>query len=139
MLPLILVTVATAGGIAGLLLAEKPWEIVALTAAVIVALLISVRRGWDRTTLAAAVNHRPVVAVLAIATIAGLGALLREDNFALLMLATALLYATACIGLTLQFGYAGVVNFAGAAFFGCGAYTATVLATHTPLPHVLVL
>jgi ABC-type branched-subunit amino acid transport system permease subunit len=62
-----------------------------------------------------------------------------QDHFALLMLATVLLYGTACLGLTVQFGYAGVVNFSAAAFFGVGGYTAAVLAERTGVPHVLVL
>jgi ABC-type branched-subunit amino acid transport system permease subunit len=66
-------------------------------------------------------------------------ALFAEDHFALLMIATVLLYGVACLGLTIQFGYAGVVNFSGAAFFGVGGYTAAVLATHTALPHLLVV
>ena len=49
-----------------------------------------------------------------------------------------LLYIVVCLGLNLQFGYAGVVNFAGAAFFGIGCYTAAVL-TDTALPHLLVV
>ncbi|MEH3143895.1 MAG: branched-chain amino acid ABC transporter permease [Methylobacterium frigidaeris] len=49
---------------------------------------------------------------------------LRQDNFGLLMLATVLIYATTCLGLTIQLGYAGLSNFAAAAFVGCGGYTA---------------
>src|SRR4029450_9419068 len=37
------------------------------------------------------------------------------------------------------FGYAGVLNFAGASFFGIGAYTSAVLNTYTSVPHLLVL
>ena len=55
------------------------------------------------------------------------------------MIATVLLYVTVAIGLNVQFGYAGIVNFAGAAFFGIGAYTAAVLVRHTGVPHLLVL
>ena len=36
---------------------------------------------------------------------------------------TVLLYIVATLGLNIQFGYAGVLNFAGASFFGIGAYT----------------
>jgi len=43
-----------------------------------------------------------------------------DQHFPLLMLASVLLYVVVCLGLNLQFGYAGVVNFAGAAFFGIG-------------------
>ena len=35
--------------------------------------------------------------------------------------------------------FSQVVNFAGAAFFGVGGYTAAVLASHTGLPHLLVI
>ncbi|MFP5406598.1 MAG: branched-chain amino acid ABC transporter permease, partial [Gammaproteobacteria bacterium] len=43
------------------------------------------------------------------------------------------------LGLNVQFGYCGILNFAGAAFFGMGSYTAAVLTTHTAVPHLLVL
>jgi ABC-type branched-subunit amino acid transport system permease subunit len=62
----------------------------------------------------------PVV-VVAIALV------IHEDHFQLMMLASVLIYGLACVGLTIQFGYAGVINFAGAAFFGIGGYTAAVL------------
>jgi ABC-type branched-subunit amino acid transport system permease subunit len=38
-----------------------------------------------------------------------------------------------------QFGYAGVVNFAGAAFLGIGCYTAAVLTKYTSVPPLLIL
>jgi ABC-type branched-subunit amino acid transport system permease subunit len=66
-------------------------------------------------------------------------AALYEVHFALLLLSTVLLYSVVCLGLNVQFGYVGVVNFAGAAFFGIGSYTAATLATHTALPHLLIL
>ncbi len=66
-------------------------------------------------------------------------AVFHAAHFALLMLCTVLVYAVVCLGLNLQTGYAGVVNFAGAAFFGVGSYTAAVLAVHTQLPHLLIL
>ena len=69
----------------------------------------------------------------------GLAAAFHNVHFALLLTCTVLLYAVVCLGLNIQFGYVGVVNFAGAAFFGVGSYTAAVLATHTALPHALVL
>ena len=65
--------------------------------------------------------------------------LLRGEHFALLMLATVFLYVTVCLGLTIQFGYAGIVNFAGIAFFGIGAYTTAVLTAHTAVPHLVVI
>lgn len=65
--------------------------------------------------------------------------LFHESHFVLLMLCAVLLYTTACLGLTVQFGFSGVSNFAGAAFFGIGAYTTAVLAAHTPVPPILVI
>ena len=61
------------------------------------------------------------------------------DHFVLLLVITVLLYSVATLGLNIQFGYAGVLNFAGASFFGIGAYTSAVLNAHTALPHLLVL
>jgi len=75
--------------------------------------------------------------VLAFAAAVVLALLLREDDFSLLLITRILIVVVACLGLNVQFGYAGVVNFAGASFFGVGGYTAAVLAPR--LPHVLVL
>ena len=58
-----------------------------------------------------------------------------DDHFVLLLVTTVLLYSLATLGLNIQFGYAGVLNFAGASFFGIGAYTSAVLNTYTGLPH----
>lgn len=60
-------------------------------------------------------------------------------HYALLLLCTVLLFSTACLGLTVQVGYAGVANFAGAAFFGIGSYTIAVLAARTGIPHLLLI
>jgi ABC-type branched-subunit amino acid transport system permease subunit len=66
-------------------------------------------------------------------------AFFHADHFVLLLVITVLLYSVATLGLNIQFGYAGVLNFAGASFFGIGAYTSAVLNAHTALPHLLVL
>ncbi|MGB6102470.1 MAG: branched-chain amino acid ABC transporter permease [Pusillimonas sp.] len=62
-----------------------------------------------------------------------------DNHFALLLICTVLLYSIAGLGLNIQFGYCGILNFAGAAFFGIGSYTAAVLTTHTATPSLLVL
>ena len=80
-----------------------------------------------------------VAQAVAIAFVAGLSLLLREDDFALFLLARVLIVVVACLGLNVQFGYAGVVNFAGASFFGVGGYTAAVLSQGTGVPHLLVI
>lgn len=63
----------------------------------------------------------------------------REEHYTLLMLATVALFATACIGLNLQLAFAGIANFAGAAFFVIGSYTAAVLTAYSAVPHLAVL
>lgn len=75
----------------------------------------------------------------AIGSVLMLIALFYDQHFELLMICAVLLYTTAGLGLTLQFGFSGVANFAGAAFFGIGAYTTAVLATHTGIPHLLIV
>jgi ABC-type branched-subunit amino acid transport system permease subunit len=76
------------------------------------------------------------LAVLAACVVAGF---FYDNHFVLLLIVTVLLYAVATLGLNIQFGYAGVLNFAGASFFGIGAYTSAVLNAHTAIPHMLVL
>ncbi len=66
-------------------------------------------------------------------------AIFHEEHFALLMVTTSLLLMVAALGLTVQFGYAGIVNFAGAAFLGIGCYTAAVVTKYTALPSILTL
>ena len=118
---------------------EQQWEVAALAIGAIVALLILRRSGIAaRVERSAAANHRAAV-MLTVTAVLIVAAALHESHFALLMLATVALYVTACLGLTIQFGYAGIVNFAGAAFFGIGCYTTAVLGAHTPLPHIVVI
>jgi len=77
-----------------------------------------------------------LVIVVSILVVAGF---FHEDHFVLLLVATIIVYVIAALGLNIQFGYAGTLNFAGAAFFGVGCYTAAVLTKNTPVPHLLVL
>lgn len=62
-----------------------------------------------------------------------------DDHFTLLLITTVIIYIIAALGLNIQFGYVGMLNFAGAAFFGVGCYTAAVLTKHTVVPHLVVL
>ncbi|CEJ13933.1 leucine/isoleucine/valine transporter permease subunit [bacterium YEK0313] len=115
-------------GLAGtILMAESQWLVAgaAVAAAALAAALsrLGIGRGF-----AATLNESGAWVVLLI-PLGGLavGLALHAEHFPLMMLATVLIYSLACIGLTIQFGYAGVINFAGAAFFGIGGYTAAVL------------
>ncbi len=62
----------------------------------------------------------------------------RDEHYVLLMLATVALFSMACMGLNLQMAFGGVMNFAGAAFFVIGSYTAAVFSSYG-LPSVLSL
>jgi ABC-type branched-subunit amino acid transport system permease subunit len=64
---------------------------------------------------------------------------LRQAHFAILMMTTTVLLMVAALGLTVQFGFAGVVNFAGAAFLGIGCYTAAAVTQYTALPTILTI
>ncbi len=97
------------------------------------------RAGLLAPVARAAMAHERLTALGAALLVVGLVAAFHDDHFALLLLARVLLAATACLGLHLQFGLAGVANFAGAAFFGVGGYTAAVLLRHPAVPHLLVL
>src|SRR5690606_33673947 len=97
------------------------------------------RLGWLAEVQRALARHDGLLNGGAVAGVLGIAAVFHHDHFALLMVATVLLYVLACLGLNVQFGYAGILNFSGAAFFGVGAYTAAVLTAHTPVPHLLVL
>jgi len=118
---------------------EQQWEVAALAIGAIAALLIFRKSGISaRVERSAAANQRAAV-MLTVTAVLMVAAALHGSHFALLMLATVALYVTVCLGLTIQFGYAGIVNFAGAAFFGIGCYTTAVLGAHTPLPHIVVI
>ena len=118
---------------------EKEWEIGALAVAVAVVLAVLARAGGLRRIEAAADRHPRRALGSTLAGLAIVALVLHDAHFSLLMLATVALYATACFGLTLQFGLAGVVNFAGAAFFGIGCYVAAVLGAHAGVPSLVVI
>jgi ABC-type branched-subunit amino acid transport system permease subunit len=117
--------------------AESQAAVLGLVAVAVVGIPLLGRLGWTDRVADSLEHHRSAGrAAIAVALVAIL-LLFRDENFVMLMLASVLLYTVACLGLTVQFGFAGVVNFAGAAFLGVGGYTSAVLGPH--LPHVLVL
>ena len=135
-----LIAVATVAGFCYLFLrVEHQWAVAALAAGALIALMAVRRTAWPALARAAWSEHPVVLGSSSLISALLFIALFYDNHFALLMLATVMLYSVACLGLTVQFGYAGVVNFAGAAFFGIGGYTAAVLALHTGLPHLLVI
>jgi ABC-type branched-subunit amino acid transport system permease subunit len=137
--PGLVAVVAVAGFCYLFLRVEHQWAVAALAVCAVIALLTVRRTPWPALAGAAWSEHPIVLGWSSLISALLFIALFYENHFALLMLATLMLYSVACLGLTIQFGYAGVVNFAGAAFFGIGGYTAAVLALHTGLPHLLVI
>lgn len=135
---LIAVAAATAYLIA-LLAVEKQGLIISLLgfgiAAVVAAAWLRMLDGVSRSFA----DHEDALGLFAIVAMLAVAAFFHEDHFVLLLVITVLLYSVATLGLNIQFGYAGVLNFAGASFFGIGAYTSAVLNTYTAVPHLLVL
>jgi ABC-type branched-subunit amino acid transport system permease subunit len=104
-----------------------------------VLVVLSRRLGVSRKIEDSAVARPGLSRALAVLGGVVLIAAFHDSHFVLLMLCAVLLFSTACLGLTVQFGYSGVANFAGAAFFGIGSYATAVMAAHTAVPHLLVV
>ncbi len=121
------------------LAAERPLIVIAL---LVVAIAVVGAAAWLGFTVQVGrsfIEHEDRLGVCAIIALIALAAFFHDDHFVLLLVTTVLLYSVACLGLNIQFGYAGVLNFAGASFFGIGAYTSAVLNNYSAVPHLLVL
>src|ERR1700688_4402748 len=130
---------AATGYLIALLAAENQTLIISLLAAGIAAVIVA---AWLRALDCASrsfMDHEDALGGFAILAALAVAVFFHEDHFVLLLVTTVLLYTVATLGLNIQFGYAGVLNFAGASFFGIGAYTSAVLNSHTALPHLVVL
>ena len=136
----LVVAVAFAGSALTTLVLIENQKLLGLALAGIAALCFAAARfgGVAATEAAASENPWLLRGLIAVAA-CGVLYVLRDDNFGLLMLATVLIYATVCLGLTVQMGYAGLTNFAAAAFVGTGGYTAAMLGQKGGLPDPLVL
>ena len=135
---LVALTLATAYVIV-LLAAERQAVILALLALAILAVVAAQRLGLLEGVGRSFAEREDTLGGLAVLAAVIAAAWFHDDHFVLLLLNSVLLYAVATLGLNLQFGYAGVLNFAGASFFGIGAYTSSVLLAHSAVPHLLVL
>lgn len=119
--------------------AETQTAVMGLTLGAVIALFLLGRFGWNALAAESFAGSGRLGHASVLAGALVIVAVFYDQHFPLLMLASVLLYIVVCLGLNLQFGYAGVVNFAGAAFFGIGCYTAAVLTNHTALPHLVVV
>ena len=135
---MIALALATAYVIA-LLAAEKQALIILLLAFGIAAVVAAAWFGLFDGVNRSFADNEDAMGIFAIGAALALAAFFHEDHFTLLLVVTVLLYSVATLGLNIQFGYAGVLNFAGASFFGIGAYTSAVLNTYTVVPHLVVL
>jgi ABC-type branched-subunit amino acid transport system permease subunit len=122
-----------------LLAAERQPLVIGLLALAIVAVLGADRMGLFAPVSRSFAEHEHGLDALAILAAFVVAAFFHDNHFVLLLVVTVLVYTVATLGLNIQFGYAGVLNFAGASFFGIGAYSAAVLNAHTAVPHLLVL
>ncbi len=122
-----------------LLAAEKQDVIIALLAGGIIVVLAAAWFGLTTIASESFNSHEDAMAVLAVGGALAIAAFFHDNHFVLLLVTTVLLYSVATLGLNVQFGFAGVLNFAGASFFGIGAYTSAVLNAQTAMPHLLVL
>jgi len=127
------------GYLIALLGAEKQNLIIILLAGGIAAVLAAAWLGLIENVSASFVEHEDALAICAVGAACAVAAVFHDNHFVLLLVITVLLYSVATLGLNVQFGYAGVLNFAGASFFGIGAYTSAVLNAYTAMPHLLVL
>ena len=104
-----------------LLAVEKQALIIGLLALAIVAVLAANWLGWLAPVSRSFADREGALGVMAIAAAFVVATFFHDDHFVLLLVCTVLLYTVATLGLNIQFGYAGVLNFAGASFFGIGA------------------
>src|SRR5262249_34269627 len=134
---LALVAVLTIYGIA-FLAAERERAVGALLALAAVVIAAAARFGVAGKIRASIDAHAMSFSLAAVAALIVAASWFQDEHFILLMIPPALILMTAALGLTVQFGYAGIVNFAGAAFLGIGCYTAAVLTQHG-VPPLLIL
>jgi ABC-type branched-subunit amino acid transport system permease subunit len=139
LLPGIIVAVGVTAYVIVLLGVESQTGIAVLLAAGAVTVVVAARFGLAARVGRVFAERDNFLNLLVVLGVVPLTVFFYEDHFVLLMVATVIIYVIACLGLNLQFGYAGVLNFAGAAFFGIGCYTAAVLTKNTDVPHLVIL
>jgi ABC-type branched-subunit amino acid transport system permease subunit len=139
LLPGIAALALTTAYLIALLAVEKQALIIGLLVAAIAAIVAANWLGWLTPVSRSFADQEQTLGAVAVVAAFAVAAFFHEDHFVLLLVCTVLLYTVATLGLNIQFGYAGVLNFAGASFFGIGAYTSAVLNAHTSVPHLLVL
>jgi ABC-type branched-subunit amino acid transport system permease subunit len=125
--------------LAVILAVEQQWIIFSLVAAGALTVSAAARLGWIAAVKDSYRANETTIDVSAIAGVVVLTGLFATNHFVLLIIATVLVYSIACLGLNVQFGYAGMLNFAGSAMLAIGAYTAAWLGTYAWFPSIAVI
>jgi ABC-type branched-subunit amino acid transport system permease subunit len=131
-------TVATIYAVA-FLAAEKERALAALIVGAVLVVWAAARFGVAEAVRASIGANDTIFQSAAVVGVLVTALWFHDEHFVLLMMTTALLLMVAALGLTVQFGYAGIVNFAGSAFVGIGCYTAAVATKATTVPPLLTL
>ena len=103
------------------------------------AIVISSKFGVTSIILKSLGENENLSNALAVLVTLALIVIFYDDHYVLFILCTILLYSVTVLGLNIQLGYAGLINFSGAAFFGVGGYTAAVLSQYHSIPPILTL
>lgn len=119
--------------------ADKQWAVLGLIVIAVAAVWAGGRFGFINRIGVSFAAHENLAAALCIAGTLVVATVFHDNSFVLFLLATILLSMTACLGLNIQFGYAGMLNFAGAAMMGVGAYTAALLGGVAAIPAIGLL
>lgn len=135
----ILVTIFLVGSLIAVLEIEDQRALGICVAVIAVLAFLAPKLGILRGAEQAGAHHPWAVRSVILIGFFSVLLILKDNNFALLMIATILIYATVCLGITIQTGYAGLFNFAGAAFLGTGGYTAAMLGNVTWLPDMVTI
>ena len=139
LLPGLVGVVAITAYLIVMLAVESQTAIIALLIGGAGLVLVGAKFGFISGMRRSYTEHEAGMHVVIVLSVLAITAYFHDDHFTLLLVATIIMYVIAALGLNVQFGYVGVLNFAGAAFFGAGCYTAAVLTKNTDLSHLLIL
>lgn len=123
--------------VAGLLILESQLSLFLLLILLVCVWIVVKRIGLDNAASQLVAQQPKIVFTIVTLGVMALLIFFKEEHYALLMIGSVLLYTAACGGLNIQTGFAGLANFAGAAFFASGGYTVAVLAKYTTIPSAL--
>lgn len=97
-------------------------------------LWLMVRMGAYARVIAAVAHHERLWSGLLFIAALILLFFFRDNHYCLFLLGTIFCYTIAVLGLNVQLGYTGVINFSAASFFGVGGYTAGMLLNQGLVP-----